>query len=75
VRLPSGAKAGGDGRAGEGGRRSAESAARRFPWLSGGLADFIRRLHAVISKSNAYIDLSISKKCPLFFNFLSLRIS
>ncbi|VBB14176.1 hypothetical protein BSTAB16_4365 [Burkholderia stabilis] len=37
---------------------------RGFPLKSGGLSNFIRRLGATISYSNAYMDLSVYKKCP-----------
>ncbi|EMD9442237.1 hypothetical protein VXE32_006306 [Burkholderia cepacia] len=46
---------------------------RGFPLKSGGLPDFIRRSGVAISYSNAFIDLSVCKKCPERSNFLSLQ--
>ena len=37
---------------------------RGFPLKSVELSNFIRRLGAAISYSNAFIDLSVYKKCP-----------
>ncbi|WP_124832212.1 hypothetical protein [Burkholderia sp. Bp9031] len=37
---------------------------RGFPLKSGGLSNFIRRSRVAISYSNAFIDLSVDKKCP-----------
>ncbi|WP_233343929.1 hypothetical protein [Burkholderia cepacia] len=46
---------------------------RGFPLKSGGLPNFIRRSGVTISYSNAFIDLSVGKKCPDHSNFLSLQ--
>ncbi|KVO42024.1 hypothetical protein WT19_06410 [Burkholderia stagnalis] len=43
--------------------------ARGFSLKSGGLRDFIRWMRAAILKSNPYVDLSVWKKCPIFFIF------
>lgn len=40
------------------------SVTRGFPLKSGGLSNFIRRSGVTISYSNAFIDLSVCKKCP-----------
>lgn len=45
---------------------------RGFPLKSGGLSNFIRRSGVTISYSNAFIDLSVYKKCPDLSIFLSL---